>query len=137
MPPPPPKRRPPSDTTTAETSPKRLKLAHLTRLPPAFWDNLSKIPPTSSAMQELKRGDDAAASAAAAASSHTSAVRPGPPRRPITRRPASESYRVRYAVHSPLSASLVDVFFLSLKAVIISHMSQMSEKECLNFESKS
>ncbi|KAI2603702.1 hypothetical protein GGR54DRAFT_459140 [Hypoxylon sp. NC1633] len=55
------KRRPPNDTTTAP-SPKKRKLRHPTRPPPAFWDNLSEIPLTSSALRELDRRNVAASS---------------------------------------------------------------------------
>ncbi|KAI0388256.1 hypothetical protein F5Y17DRAFT_249026 [Xylariaceae sp. FL0594] len=79
------KRRAPSDSTTAnEPSPKKQKLAHPIRPPPAFWDNLSDVPLTRSALRELERRN------AAAASLPTPTVCPRLPRRPVTRRTVSE-----------------------------------------------
>ncbi|RWA08507.1 hypothetical protein EKO27_g6590 [Xylaria grammica] len=84
------KRRLPSATTT-EPSPKKRKLAFPTRPPPAFWDNLSEIPLTRSALRELDRRNTAA-------SSPTTALRPCPPRRPRTRRTASEQEAARLSI---------------------------------------
>ncbi|KAI1825064.1 hypothetical protein F4861DRAFT_211971 [Xylaria intraflava] len=81
------KRRLSSDTSTPEPSPKKQKLAHPTRPPPAFWDKLSEIPLTRSALRELDRRNTAVA---AAASSLTTAPCPRPSRRPITRRTARD-----------------------------------------------
>ncbi|KAI0147294.1 hypothetical protein GGR57DRAFT_258624 [Xylariaceae sp. FL1272] len=58
MSPPPPaaKRRPPNDITIVhEPQPKKQKLSHPARPPPAFWDSLSEIPLTRSALRELDR----------------------------------------------------------------------------------
>ncbi|KAI0977544.1 hypothetical protein F4678DRAFT_18190 [Xylaria arbuscula] len=58
MSPPPPaaKRRPPNDITIVEEpQPKKQKLSHPARPPPAFWDSLSEIPLTRSALRELDR----------------------------------------------------------------------------------
>lgn len=90
------KRRPSSDTVTVTTasdepSPKKQKLVHPTRPPPAFWDNLSDVPLIASALRELDRRNNAAI---AAASPHTPTVRPHPPHRPLTRRAASEQKKL-------------------------------------------
>ncbi|KAI0410622.1 hypothetical protein F5X98DRAFT_381605 [Xylaria grammica] len=84
------KRRLPSATTT-EPSPKKRKLAFPTRPPPAFWDNLSEIPLTRSALRELDRRNTAA-------SSPTTALRPYSPRRPRTRRTAGEQEAARPSI---------------------------------------
>ncbi|KAI1318801.1 hypothetical protein F5Y16DRAFT_391561 [Xylariaceae sp. FL0255] len=88
------KRRPPSDTAAVEPSPKKQKLTHPIRPPPAFWDNLSEIPLTRSALRELDRRS-------AAASSPPTTLCSRPSRRPITRRAARE--------HRPSQTSLQPV----------------------------
>ncbi|KAI1318491.1 hypothetical protein F5Y16DRAFT_391888 [Xylariaceae sp. FL0255] len=84
------KRRPRSDITVAaaETSPKKQKLTHPTRPPPAFWDNLSEIPLTRRALRELDRRNTTTASYL------RRTLRP-PSRRPITRRAARELWPVQ------------------------------------------
>jgi hypothetical protein len=42
-------------TGTSQQLPKKQKLNHPTKPPPAFWDNLSEIPLTRNAVQELER----------------------------------------------------------------------------------
>ncbi|KAF2973210.1 hypothetical protein GQX73_g433 [Xylaria multiplex] len=88
------KRRLPSDTTT-EPSPKRQKHAFPTRPPPAFWDNLSEVPLTKSALRELDRRNTAASSPTAAPTLRPS---PRPSRRPITRRTAREQKAARISI---------------------------------------
>lgn len=55
------KHRQRSDTIANEPSPKKQKVAHPTQPPPTFWDNLSQIPLTGSALRELDRKNTAAA----------------------------------------------------------------------------
>ncbi|KAI1322074.1 hypothetical protein F5Y16DRAFT_387680 [Xylariaceae sp. FL0255] len=88
------KRRPLSDITiaAAETSPKKQKLTHPTRPPPAFWDNLSEIPLTRRALRELDRRNTTTASYL------RRTLRP-PSRRPITRRAARELWPVQTSLH--------------------------------------
>lgn len=60
--------------------PKRQKPTHPERPPPAFWDNLSKIPLTRAALEELDRRN-------AESASSTSLI---PTRRSVTRRAAAK-----------------------------------------------
>ncbi|KAI1319107.1 hypothetical protein F5Y16DRAFT_391192 [Xylariaceae sp. FL0255] len=70
------KRQLASDTATVEPSPKKQKLTHPIRPPPAFWDKLSEIPLTRTALRELGRRN------ATTASSPATTLRPCSSRRP-------------------------------------------------------
>ncbi|KAI1318027.1 hypothetical protein F5Y16DRAFT_406466 [Xylariaceae sp. FL0255] len=83
------KRRPPSDTAAVEPLPKKQKLTHPIRPPPAFWDNLSEIPLTRSALRELDRRS-------ATASSPPTTLRPRPSRRPHRPVPTSLQPATQY-----------------------------------------
>ncbi|KAI0965114.1 hypothetical protein F4678DRAFT_467902 [Xylaria arbuscula] len=66
---------PPSDTTQTQPLRRKQKLAHPTRPPPAFWDNLSEIPLTRSALQELDRRNAGTPSPSSASSTHYTATK--------------------------------------------------------------